>query len=472
MSRLAGFYPTRTDGGLGILGASGDGVRALVGVSAAGVVNQVYSFENADEALAALGGGPLARAAADHLSLGGGIVHAVPAAIATASIITADSGNPVAPAVALANTAIRDAYEVIIKITRAGALGVGAFQVSLDGGDSWGLETSLSANYAIPGTGIGVTFAAGAYVLNALYKFAVSEPKASIAGAQAAVRAALNSGRVFEYVQLVGASDAAMWAALDALVLEAESAFKQIYAVAEAAAPGADPAAWANGLIADKAAFGSVRVQIIANWAEVADTISGRLQIQSLASRIMARVSKLPVHQKAAWRKLGVIPGIVAVAPFTVDAQGRKVSLWTNGLAKSLDDAGFTTVVTMEGRQGWFVEEDRMSGPLTSDYTIAPNVRVINKAIRLVRDGMLDDTQGDLDPLELEASTQSLIARGMAPLRQMQRDGEIVRPRIILIPGQNILSSQKLRFKVRLVPKGYSKEIEADFGLENPLLQA
>ncbi|MDX2008264.1 MAG: DUF2586 family protein [Meiothermus sp.] len=469
MSRLAGVYPTELDGGLGIAAPGGDGARALVGVSSGGVANQVLSFADPDDARSVLGVGPLARAVVDQLALGGGVVHAVPAGVGTPAAVTPDGANPAGPAVTLTGSAT-DRFSAVIRITRAGALGVGAFAFSLDGGDTYSQEIALAATYAIPDSGLTANFAAGAYVAGSLYRFEVSEPLPSVATAQAAIRAALGSGRVFEYVQVVGGSGAAMWAALDALAAEAEAAFKYVYFVCETTAPGSDPDAWVTAQIAAKAAFSSIKVQIIAAYGEVVDTLSGRVEVQSLASRIMARVSRNPVHVKASYRRLGALPGVVCAAPFVLDAQNRKVSKFNNGHAKSLDEAGFTTVVTMEGRSGLYVEEDRMAAPLTSDYTIAPNRRVMNKAKRLVREALLEDVQGNLDPLELEASTQSIVARANAPLKAMVRDREVSAARVALVPGQNILSDSKLRLKVRITPNGYAREIETEFAYENPFL--
>jgi len=467
---LPGVYPIIQDGGLGAVAPSGDGARVVVGVSSAGPLNQVIGLSDLGAVPSTLGKGPLARAVADQLAYGGGQVYAVRASADVAGTVTPDAGNPVVPAVSVVGSPF-DAYDLQVRITRAGTLGTSAFVYSLDGGDSLSLEIATAATYVIPGTGLTLNFAAGNYVLGDVYKFAVTAPRCSVTAAQTAIRAALGSALLYEYIQLAQPSDAAMWAALDALALEAENQFRYIYFVAETVPPGSSADAWVNARLTEKAGFTSKHVQIVAAWGEVVDTLSGRLEVQSLASRIAARSSRNPVHIKTSWVQQGPLPGLVVPAPFTADQYG-KVTSFNNAHALALDNAGFTTIYKLIGRDGWFVVEDRMAAAPTSDYKIVPNRRVMNKATTQVRQALLDFVQQGVDPLDLNASLATLVARANTPLRIMQSRGEIVRGRVIIPPGQDILASSSLRVQVRIVPLGYLREITLDIGFENPFLAA
>lgn len=380
------------------------------------------------------------------------------------------AGNPSNPAVTTAGSPL-DSYELVVTITRAGAIGTSAFVYSLDGGDSVSVEISTAATYALPGTGLTLNFAAGNYVLGNVYIFTATAPRASVSSAQAAIRAALNSALLYEYIQLAQPSDAAMWATLDALALEAQNAFRYIYFVAETASPGADADLWVNTRLTEKASFSSKHVQIVAAWGEVVDTLSGRLEVQSLASRIAARSSRNPVHIKVAWVQQGSLSGLVVPAPFNSGQYG-KATLFNNAHSLALDNAGFTTIYKLIGRDGWFVVEDRMAAAPTSDYKIVPNRRVMNKATTQVRQALLDFVQQGVDPTDLNASLAALVARANTPLRLMQTGGEIVRGRVVIPAGQDILASSSLRVQVRIVPLGYLREITLDIGFENPFLAA
>ncbi|NJK43800.1 MAG: hypothetical protein HC933_05530 [Pleurocapsa sp. SU_196_0] len=52
----------------------------------------------------------------------------------------------------------------------------------------------------------------------------------------------------------------------------------------------------------------------------------------------------------------------------------------------------------------------------------------------------------------------------------MKTAGEISRGRVFLTPGQDLLASDVIRFKIRIVPFGYAMEIEDEFAYENPAL--
>jgi len=470
VARLPGVYPEIQDGGLGIVAPSGEGQRVVVGVSSQGPLNQVVGLSDLSRVPALLGTGPLARAVADQLAYGGGQVYAVRAQADIAGSVSADSGNPSSPAVTVTGSPL-DAYEIVVRIVRGGAVGTATFVYSLDGGDTESLETTTAASVPLPGTGLDLNFAAGTYTAGATYRFTATAPRASVSSVQQAVREALNAPILYEYIQIAQPTDAAMWAALDALALEAENNYRYIFFLTETVPPGQDVDAWVNARLLEKAGFSSKRVMIVAAWGEVVDTLTGRLEVQSLAARIGARISRHKPHISPAWVQLGPLSGVVAVAPFVQTDFGRK-SLFNNAHALALDTAGFTTVYRLIGRDGVFVVEGRMAAPATSDYKTVQNRRVMDKAVTQVRQALLDFVQWHVDPTDLNASLASLIARANTPLRVMQAAGEIARGRVVIPPGQDILATSRLRLQVRIVPLGYLREIELDIGFENPFLQA
>jgi hypothetical protein len=469
MARLAGLGPTITDGNLGIQGVDGAGSRVIVGVCSVGTVNQLVALADIDEVRPKRGYGPLANHTADQLAFGGGIVYTIRAAGDVAGTITADVGNPVAPAVTITGTTLI-AAAIVVEITKAGALGTGNFRYSLDDGDNFSDPIALSATYVIPDSGMTLEFAVGAYVLSSKYKFAVIAPKASVSSIQAAIRAAFaDQTIIYEYIHVAQPSDAAMWTALAALRIEAYNQGRDVDLSAETVAPGADADAWVAASLLEKAAFQDVGVYLIAPHAEVVDTLTGRQEIQSLAGRILGRISGLPVHIKAAQVDLGALPGVVVVAPFIMNTNGKKVSSYNNGHALQLENAGFTTVMRHLGSEAYFVSEDRTAAPNTSDFKIIPNRRVVLKVNTLLRQAWLPFVQRAANPEDLNASLASMVKAGKRILRGMQTDTEIVRGEVQIVPGQDLLSTSRVKLKVRVVPNGYTKYIDWDLGLENPL---
>jgi hypothetical protein len=100
-------------------------------------VNQVVGLSDLSQVPTLLGTGPLARAVADQLAYGGGQVYAVRAAGDIAGSVTADSGNPSSPAVSVSGSPL-DAYEIVVRIVRGGALGTATFTSRRAGGGGWG----------------------------------------------------------------------------------------------------------------------------------------------------------------------------------------------------------------------------------------------------------------------------------------------------------------------------------------------
>ncbi|WP_448377541.1 DUF2586 family protein, partial [Fervidobacterium sp.] len=385
-------------------------------------MHQVVGLSDLSQVPTLLGTGPLARAVADQLAYGGGQVYAVRAQADIAGSVSADSGNPSSPAVTVTGDPL-DAYEIVVRIVRGGAVGTATFVYSLDGGDTESLETTTAASVSLAGTGLTLNFAAGTYTAGAIYRFRTTAPRASVSSVQQAVREALNAPILYEYIQIAQPTDAAMWAALDALALEAENAYRYIFFLTETVAPGQDVDAWVNARLAEKAGFSSKRVMIVAAWGEVVDTLTGRLEVQSLAPRIGARISRNKPHVSPAWVQQGPLSGVVAVAPLVYTDFGKK-SLFNNAHALALDTAGFTTVYRLIGREGVYVVEGRMAAPATSDYRTVQNCRVMNKATGQVYQALLDFVQRHVDPTDLTASLASLIARANTPLRVMHAAGE------------------------------------------------
>lgn len=79
-------------------------------------------------------------------------------------------------------------YEVALKVTAAGSLGVATFRYSLDGGSSYGgvdLAIPGGGNYTLPGTGVVVTFVNGpgepdlSFQVGDVYRFSLTTPTLS-----------------------------------------------------------------------------------------------------------------------------------------------------------------------------------------------------------------------------------------------------------------------------------------------------
>ena len=413
MAKLPGVYPDIQDGGLGAIADAAEGQRAIVGVSSRGPINTPLSFSDPTQVVTKLGYGPLSTALVDQLSQGGGTVIGVRTGSSIAGTITPDLNNP--NEVVEASGAPLESLDLIVTISQDGAVGDAAFVYSLDGGDNFSIPYATAAVFEIPGTGVTLSFTSlDPYVLGSSYVFTVTAPEASVGDVQVAIRALLNTTMLFEYVHLAQPADNAVWAALDALALEAENRFRYLFFVAEAERPGADPDVWVQNLLAQKELFSSKRVLICAAYAEVADTITGQFRVQNLASRIGARLSRSRVSENPGWVQRGSLSGLIVAAPFKQSEFGKQ-PLYNNGHALTLDTAGFTAIYQLPNRDGYYVVDGRMAAEQTSDYKSVTNRRVMDKAVALVHNALVDHVQEGVDPVDLDVSLAALVADGEAP---------------------------------------------------------
>lgn len=450
------------DGGLGLVSPGAAGVHAKVGVCSAGTVNQIVGISDPSKIKDLFGTGPLANALGDSFQAGSKVVYAVRAngdipgtigEIASAKTGTGDmtvTGSPL------------DAYHVQVKIADPGGLNAASFRYSLDGGDTWSGKLTVQASYAIPDTGITLNFTEdgvnpeNSFKAGDLYQFNTTAPEASVSSVQAAVQALLDSAYEFEFIHVVGESDAAMWTALSSLASMAESRFRYIHFLAEAAGPAtADTVdAWVNARVTEAQNFASTRAAVCAAMGEVVDLLTGRLVARNLAAIYAGRVSTLKVQQSPGEVAVGPVPGIVKLLPEGLN----------DAHILALDEARYVTFRQFIGLEGFYVTNGRMMAPETSDFRYVELRRVMDKACALVRTAALRHVHSDATPAGIDALEADLTA----PLDIMVGAGEIQAGRVVIPRDQDVIATSKLRTKVRIVPVGIMREIEVEMGFENP----
>lgn len=464
---LPGVTAVKQDGGLGTIPASADGKRGIVGVSTSGTVNQIYILVDPGTVAGVLGRGPLADAVITQLRKAGGVVYAVPATASIVGTITPDAGNPSSPAVTLGTTPT-EALLVWTRITKSGALGVGQFQYSLDGGDTWSRNYTLSASFAIPGRGLTLTFAAGSYTVGSTYKWTVTAPAASIGDLQTAAAVLVESPYLMEYIHFAQPGDNSLWAVAAQVIEDAFNSYKYTHAICEAPAPGSNVDTWVTTLAGYRTSFSSKDVSVVASWAEITDPSGLRIE-RNVASLYLGRLSAGNLTDNPAWVMAGSITGIEVPSPFVTGTYG-KASTYNNGHALALDELGYVALMQHKGRSGYFFVEGRTMADPSSDYSTIMNVRAMNKVLTLSRQVWLDQVQGKVNPLNIEASLAHMVARSTAVIDLMVAREEIVGASIVIPPGQNILSTKQIIVEIRVTPYGYSREIVLKVGYENPLL--
>jgi len=451
------------DPNLGIVPEAIDGITAAVGICSSGAANEVHNFSDKQALKDALGVGPLVEYAAHLLDVAGGPIRCVRATQAVAGAPGSVTKSGSGPTMTVAGDA-KDAYQVIVEIVTGGVLGVGSFKYSLDGGDTYSPEIALPSGgtYALPDTGLTLTFPAGTYVAEETYSCSCTAPLYDATTLAAALDALLASPLEWRFVAIVGqaASGAASATLAGTLSTKMASAATN-YRYARAMMQAADDTD-AN-LITAFSAFDDGRVTVVAGHAEIGSSITGRPEKRGALTAVGARAAKAPVHEDLGRVASGSLPGVS--------------SLYRDERVKqALDSQRFTTLRSFVGMNGYYITAGRTMASKTSDFQLQQNGFVIDKACRTLRNALLpylndsvrvNKTTGyileeDAQAIEQDVQGQ-LEASIIAPGNASSVEAKVKR-------DENILSSQTLRVTVSVVPLGYARAISAEIGLKNPAL--
>jgi hypothetical protein len=450
-----------------VLPALGEGVHVKIGVAQQGPVNQVQAITSTKQAKEVFGGGPLPEAIAVAIAQGAGLVYAVRANASVAGTIGTVQKTGTGTGNLSAAGSPNDAYEVVVKITRAGNRGTAAFVYSLDG-DTYSPEIAVPSGgtYALPGTGITLTFTNGAsgtsFEVGDTYTFTTTAPAYSLADLNAAIDALFAQAQLrYQFVHVVGAATPTVAAAVDARMGEAAQAHRYIWAMLEAQDLSD------NDLRTAWASFASVRVGVGVGYAEVASPLTGRVHRRPIAWLWAGRRAARPAQEDVGRVASGPLVGVVKL---------HRDEYVTPGL----DEARFTTARTYPAYAGHFLTQGRIMAPPGSDFELDQYRSVMDLActvayqagLRFVNESIqVDPATGgiaDRDAKKVEAYIRGMLTTALKG--KVSEDGGQPAVRVTVDRTENILSSRRLPVEIAIVPLGYAKYISATIGFENPAL--
>lgn len=170
-----------SDGNLNLVGGSSENTIVKLGVCTAGQPYVLQAFGTQNAMTSALGSGSLCENLAYQLDIAGGpvVAMAIPASIAGSlgSVSHVGSGSGSIDGYAVSH------QTVLITISSGGALGVGQFTSSVNGGPT-SAPSILPAGgtYLVPGTYAVISFGAGTYVLADTYSLGISSDTVTHSG--------------------------------------------------------------------------------------------------------------------------------------------------------------------------------------------------------------------------------------------------------------------------------------------------
>ncbi len=465
---------TIQDGQLGLLPQDNSGVQALIGTCSTGTVGEVNTYGTIQAVRTALGVGPLVEAAALVFQYGAGPIICVKATSSTAGAAGSVTHVGTGTSVVTVAGASLDVYSVIVLIKTAAAAitsGLGTFQISLDGGLTYGAEVALpvAGTYLIPNTGLTLTFAAGTLVVSDTYSFTATAPSYDITAMNVAVTALMASTAQFFLVHVIGtpadaAATAAIFAALDTALTTAATNYR--YAMACCQSADTTTAL----MIAAFSALTSVYVAVAYGFADVTSPISLQSYKRGASWVICARAGAVDAGEDLGRVATGSLVGVTRL-------------YFDSASDPSMDSNRFSTLRTHNGIQGFYVCNARIFCTPLSDFRFWQYRRVMNIAAGVVRTGQLqylnDSIRVNDAGAQLPLVAGGIIEQEASNIEQyllslMRASLTTTVPRrasnvsCTVDRSNNIITTSELRIQYGVTPLGYAKTITGVIGFVNP----
>lgn len=469
MATIPEVKTTIRDGALGIVPANVNGVQAKIGVSTLGTVNVPVGISDKQTLKDTFGTGPLVEAAAVALEQGGGPVvccRVTSSAGAMGSLTVSKTGTAT---LAVTGSAL-DEYQLRVEILTGAATlasGLATFRYSLDGGRTFSPELAMptSGVYAIPNTGLTLTWTettGTAFVAGDNWVGVGTGPTFTLSDAMTAMDALLADTSDFALVHVVGAAvdaaSAATFFSAFAAKLDGAAATLNRFVRGIMETPDVSDAL----LKAAFAGLASSRVAVGNGFHRLTSPISGVAFSRNAAWSVAARFSAVPPGEDLGWPLRGALPGVLSLSRDENKTPG-------------MDAARFTTLRTITGIQGAYVTNARLFSATGSDFQYMQHGRVMDIGSKAVRQAILRYLNASVRVNSATGAILEQDARAIETVVESQLRaavGAFVTDVSVQVDRTvNMLSTNKLVLRHRIIPLGYAKAIEQEIGFSNPALQ-
>lgn len=437
------------------------GIQGKIGVSpesGKGLI-VVKNTMDTDQIKGLLGRSPLADACMDSLDGGAQTVYCLPVAAASGGSASEVVHTGAGKGTVTVSGQASNGYDVVLRIVEPGAMNSGTFQLSLDGGGSFGDEVTipLSGKYTLEGTGLELTFAdgGGQFESGDTYTCSVSAPGASNEAILKAVDTFYKSHADIEVLHIVGTTDAALWAALEAKAQEMEDAAGRPILIVCEQRPAAKEETAADYVAAIKGdCKGAGRhVAVVQTWVQIR-RMDGRITEANLAGYICGMISRAKESESIAYVRDYAISEdkVLQVMPEGIEE-----------LYEELDAARYIALRRYPGKDAWYVAAANTCAAEDSDFSTVESARVMYRLVREVYKRAVEWQNADFNAADIETETAPVQADINIPLEAAVSDEIITGGEAVILDPESLLTQEKIPVRVSYRQRAYARVISLTF---------
>jgi hypothetical protein len=184
---------------------------------------------------------------------------------------------------------------------------------------------------------------------------------------------------------------------------------------------------------------------------------------------VLGRLAAIDVQ-----RNIGrVKDGDLGIANAYLTGQVTTIESLSAAAQDAVHDKGFIFARKFASKSGYFFNDDPAAVAITDDYSSIARGRVIDKAIVITNQVYTEEINDDLDTDDNGRIDAGVIKDYQSKIKSaidenMTLKGNVSRVTPTIDPTQNVLSTNKVKVKLSIRPKFYSKDIEVELGFENP----
>lgn len=442
------------------------------GYSSLGIANVLKTYNSITDLVAGQGQGPAVEGAAYDLANYGGPIRFMRASTSVAGTNSTVTNGGGGPAVTVAGNA-NDDYLFIGKIVVGGVLGVATFQYSLDNGTTWSeIQTVPSGGtFAIPSSGLTLTFPAGVYIAGSTYSFSATAPMWNATDLNAAFQGVQADSTEWDFIvaagrQATGAAGAVLAAALQSQLTTLANQFR-----------------WKGGMLD---AGDEATTSIITAFGS---TIANRVLV-SYRGATCASAKPFPGWSVPKVRALNAIGARAHGSLISTDL-GRVASGPVPGVqsiehdeykTEVMDAQKISTLRTIPGLKGFFITNGNLKSASGSDFkwwqfrrnmdvacaaVYQEQAKLLNSGVRAAADGTIDER----DAARVEARVNAVLhALLLQPKNEEGTPGHVSDVVYTVNRSVVITTTSTIQGEVAIQPLGYAKYFVVNLGFVAQIL--